>query len=65
MLPCWSKSSLKTKKKKALTQLQLRELAFQGHFTLQALVEWTKDFSNVIGGEQKFIHLAFGAKAKG
>jgi hypothetical protein len=33
--------------------------ATKGHFTLQLLVERTKDFSNLIGGEQKFVHLAF------
>jgi hypothetical protein len=26
-----------------------------GHFTLWPLVEWTKDLSNMIGGEQKFV----------
>jgi hypothetical protein len=34
-----------------------------GRFTLWPSVEKTKDSSNVIGGEQKFVHLAFTLKA--
>ena len=30
-----------------------------GHFALWPLLEQTKDFNNVIGGEQKFVRLAF------
>ena len=35
----------------------------QGHFKLQSLVERTMGFSSLIGGEQKFAHLAFTLKA--
>jgi hypothetical protein len=37
-------------------------IKFEGlleHFTLRPLVEWTKDFGNLNGGEQKFVHSAF------
>jgi hypothetical protein len=31
----------------------------KGHFIQWPSVKWTKDSSNVIGGEQIFVHLAF------
>jgi hypothetical protein len=34
----------------------------KGHFTLRPLFEWTKDSSNLIGREQKFVRLAFTLK---
>jgi hypothetical protein len=35
----------------------------KGCFTLQPLVEQTKDFSNVVGGEQMLVHSAFTLEA--
>jgi hypothetical protein len=34
-------------------------MEIQGHFTLRPSVERTRDSSNLIGGEQKFVRLAF------
>jgi hypothetical protein len=38
---------------------------YKGHFTLRLLVEWTRDSSNLIGGEPKFVHLAFTLEVNG
>jgi hypothetical protein len=40
-------------------------MEIQGHFTLRPSVERTRDSSNLIGGEQKFVRLAFTLKANG
>ena len=39
------------------------DVATLRHFTLLPLVEQTKDSSNVIGREKKFVHLAFALEA--
>jgi hypothetical protein len=41
------------------------EVLFKGHFTLRLSVERTRDFSNLIGVEQKFVHLAFTPETNG
>jgi hypothetical protein len=41
------------------------EAADQGPFTLRPLVEQTRDSSNLIGGERKFVRSAFTLEANG
>jgi hypothetical protein len=48
--------------------LQTKPIEWWGskeHFTLQPWVELTKDSNNLIGEEQKFVHLVFTLDAKG
>jgi hypothetical protein len=42
--------------------LRIMKPLSKGHFTLWPSVKWTKDYSNLIGGEQKFVCLAFTLK---
>jgi hypothetical protein len=43
----------------------LRTLGIKGHFTLRPSSERRKDSSNLIGGEQNFVHWAFTLKTTG